>query len=209
MLSRLFGETWLCDCLQSQMSDPNQTKPNWNSALQLVSAPLPNTLWQTHICQKCCHKLMVGLSHAGGECSLVAEKSYCARILVFEADLRCLIPVRVFGGLATHLSGSLVRKIAHICQKCCHKLMVGLSHAGGECSLVAEKSYCARILVFEADLRCLIPVRVFGGLATGPCALRARREYTPDHPPVLGYTKQNRNSILDWIRIVSREGEAL
>eukprot|EP00116_Pleurobrachia_bachei_P012546 sb/3472808/ len=28
MLSRLFGETWLCDCLQSQMSDPNQTKPN-------------------------------------------------------------------------------------------------------------------------------------------------------------------------------------
>eukprot|EP00116_Pleurobrachia_bachei_P017073 sb/3477335/ len=28
MLSRLFGETWLCDCLQSQMSGPNQTKPN-------------------------------------------------------------------------------------------------------------------------------------------------------------------------------------
>ena len=31
----------------------------------------------------------------------------------------------------------------------------------------------------------------------------------PDRPPVLGYTKQNNNSILDWIRIVSREGEAL
>ena len=28
-------------------------------------------------------------------------------------------------------------------------------------------------------------------------------------PPVLGYPKQNNNSILDWIRIVSREGEAL
>eukprot|EP00116_Pleurobrachia_bachei_P017708 sb/3477970/ len=25
MLSRLFGETWLFDCLQSQMSGPNQT----------------------------------------------------------------------------------------------------------------------------------------------------------------------------------------
>ena len=31
----------------------------------------------------------------------------------------------------------------------------------------------------------------------------------PDRPPVLGYPKQNNNSILDWIRIVSREGEAL
>ena len=31
----------------------------------------------------------------------------------------------------------------------------------------------------------------------------------PDRPPVPGYTRQNDNSILDWIRLVSREGEAL
>ena len=32
-------------------------------------------------------------------------------------------------------------------------------------------------------------------------------ERFPDRPPVLGYTRQNDNSIFDWIRIVSREGE--
>ena len=31
----------------------------------------------------------------------------------------------------------------------------------------------------------------------------------PDRPPVPGYTRQNNNSILDWILLVSREGEAL
>ena len=31
----------------------------------------------------------------------------------------------------------------------------------------------------------------------------------PDRPPVPGYTRQNNNSILDWIPLVSREGEAL
>ena len=34
-------------------------------------------------------------------------------------------------------------------------------------------------------------------------------ERFPDRPPVTGYTRQNNNSILDWERIVSREGEAL
>ena len=29
----------------------------------------------------------------------------------------------------------------------------------------------------------------------------------PDRPPVVGYTRQNDNSVLDWVRIVSREGE--
>ena len=31
----------------------------------------------------------------------------------------------------------------------------------------------------------------------------------PDRPPVPGYTRQNNNSIMDWTRLVSREGEAL
>ena len=34
-------------------------------------------------------------------------------------------------------------------------------------------------------------------------------ERFPDRPPVTGYTRQNNNSIIDWVRIASREGEAL
>ena len=34
-------------------------------------------------------------------------------------------------------------------------------------------------------------------------------ERFPDRPPVTGYTRQNNNSILDWVRIATREGEAL
>ena len=34
-------------------------------------------------------------------------------------------------------------------------------------------------------------------------------ETFPDRPPVSGYTRQNNNSIIDWVRIASREGEAL
>ena len=31
----------------------------------------------------------------------------------------------------------------------------------------------------------------------------------PDRPPVCGYTRQNNNSILDWVQVSSREGEVL